>query len=100
MIERIRDDYAARVNFEGTDDGVLVSPKYDRVDVFGWIGWSILRVIDNEGMAHLHMTEEVGRRVATTTGLPLAECEVMMRSDYETYLTVQERSLSDDWLSD
>ena len=92
-MERIVDDYSVRVGITGTEDSFIVSPKYDRVDVFGWLGHSILRVVQDEGMAHYHVPEETGRRVAEQTGIPLAECEFMLQSDYENYLTAQANNL-------
>jgi hypothetical protein len=91
--DRVRPDYSARISLEGSDDSILVSPRYDRVDIFAWISHSIMRVIVEEGVAHIHVSEETGRRVAKVTGIPLVECEFITETDYEKYLEVQERDL-------
>jgi hypothetical protein len=93
MNERIKDDYSVRVTIKGTEDSFLVSPKYDHLQTFSWLGWSILRVVLEDGMGHMHLPEDKGIDVAQQAGLPVAPCDSMMKSDYKYYLQAQEQNL-------
>lgn len=96
----IKDDYSVRIRLLGQEenypDGLLMSPRYDRVDRYPNLGHAIMRVITAEGMLHIHVDDETGVRVIEATGCPSMEpCKFMLRSDYEKYLEVQQNSLED-----
>lgn len=96
-MDRIRPDYSVRVGIEGTDEGLLFNPKYDRIDLFPWIGHAIMRVLTEEGMLHVHVDMDTAFRVQQATEVPTAICEFIVQSDYETYLAAQTSNLDESW---
>jgi hypothetical protein len=97
MTERIKDDYCVEVRF-GDDSEYLIDPKYDRLDRFTWLGANILRVVCEEGIAHVHIDDKDAEKIIDNTKLPVCYPEFMVRSDYEIYLNGQEKLLDDSWL--
>ena len=100
MNERIRPDYSYRLNLEDSDEPLIVNPRYDHIQQFRWLGYAILRYVSEEGIHHVHISEETGDRIAEYSGIPVAECEFMTQTDYDLYLTVTQDTLSDDWLGE
>ena len=89
MNERIKPDYSARINLHGSEEQFIVSPKYDHIQQFRWLGHAIIRYMSSEGIQHIHISSETGDRIVEHTGIPVAEMEFMLESDYLSYLEAQ-----------
>lgn len=100
MNERIKPDYHVQIQFGGDENIYAIDPKYDRIDRFTWLGANILRVITEQGVAHIHLADSDAERLIKSTGLPVAYPEFMVQSDYDCYIQGQANSLDDSWLED
>lgn len=101
---RVVDDYSVRIRLVGMEEqypeGILMSPKYDRVDLYPKLGHAIMRVIGDGGVLHIHVNEETGRRVIEAVGCPSEEPRTtMFKSDHERYLQIQTDNL-EEWMND
>lgn len=95
-MEFIRPDYC--IPIDTGDSEYVLSPRYDFIRVFPFIGWSIMNVVTDTGVAQLHLTEDEGRRVAQQSGIGLIEFNWITDHDYNKYLDAQTKNLSDEWL--
>lgn len=92
----VRPDYSVRLT--AGDSEYLISPRYDFIRLFPAIGWGILNIVTDNGIATLHLTEAQARRVHQQSEIPLIEMGWITDHDYERYLDAQTNSLDDDWL--
>ena len=99
MNERIKPDFSIRVHF-GEEQSYLVDRTYDHAHVFQWLGFGILKLITEEGVLGVSMSEEDAVKIALTAGMtPIMRDEISER-EWQQYLGFQETMLSDDWLGD
>ena len=97
MSDYVRDDYAIKLTLGGSGE-ILFSPSYDAIHRFRFIGWGILRVVTEEGMAHIHINAETCEAVSEASGVPITDFDFICRTDYETYLESSASMLDDSWL--
>lgn len=81
------------------EETILFDPHYDTVQVFRWLGHSIIRLITDEGLAQIHLTQEMGERVAKAAGCEIFYREEIGEREYEKYLEAQETQM-ERWLED
>ena len=96
MSEFVKPDYAVRITTSESE--FLMSPRYDAIHRFRKISWAILRILTNEGMAHIHVSEETAEAVSEATGIPITDYDFMLTTDFEAYLEGQSSNLDDSWL--
>lgn len=83
-----------------SEDGqeMLLDPRFDRADIFPWLGYGILRIATDEGLSHTHVDQETAVEVHKFSGIPLVTFDHMYEADYDKYLEVQQRLVDDSWL--
>lgn len=85
----IRKDYSVKI---GTNSGeFLLSPRYDFIRIWPKLGHAIINVVQEDGVAAIHMTEAEARRVYEASRIPLVELDWITDHDYENYLEIQSR---------
>lgn len=79
--------YPLTVNMpNGEKETYLLSPKYDRIDVFLELGHSAIKIYDDEiGLITLHTDCEDALRVHKNAGIPLVIRENITQTEYEGY---------------
>ena len=97
MSERIRPDTFYPLNIDGGDRQYVINAKYDRLDVFPWLGHYVLKVYDDEqGLVSMHIDEATAKSIIDYTEIPLVEREFIYQSEYDGFLEAQQRAM-DDW---
>ena len=97
MSEFVKPDYAVRITL-GDGGEMLMSPRYDAIHRFKFLGWGILRVVGDSGMAHVHVSESTCEVVSEASGIPITDFDFMCQTDYEAYLESSASMLDDSWL--
>jgi hypothetical protein len=98
MNERIQPDFSVQVKFDD-ENSFLVDRTYDHTHIFSWLGYGILKLITEEGVLGVSMSQTDAMRVAETAGIiPIMRQEISER-EYQQYLGYSEAILSDDWLA-
>lgn len=97
MSDYVRDDYAIKLTLGGSGE-ILFSPRYDAIHRFRRISWAILRVVAEDGMMHIHISESTAEAVSEATGIPITDFDFICETDYEAYLNCQTSSVDDSWL--
>jgi hypothetical protein len=98
MIDRIRPDFSVGINLEGHDKKILMSPRYDSISAYRFLGHAIMRVIEEDGVLHIHVDIDTAERVSRATEIPLTEYDYICQKDYDTYLQTKLETLDDSWL--
>ena len=88
----VRPDEFFPIGFEGTEEGVMVSAKYDRMDYFPALGAWILKCYDDDtGLMSLYIEEETARRVVDHTDIPVVQRDWMYQSEHNAYMISREK---------
>jgi len=96
MDNRVQPDFSLGLNIG--DQHHLVDRTYDHVHIFEWLGHGILKLITEEGVAQVHLSQADAEKIATGAGIiPIMREEISER-EYEQYLQAQESMMDDDWL--
>lgn len=92
----IVDDFSIGLEFDGRK--ILVDAVYDRVDIFRPLGFSILKLVTNDGFLQMGTDIEDAEAVAEGAGIIPNYRPSIRRSEYDFYLRYMELTLDDDWL--
>lgn len=98
MSERVRPDYSIGVGIQGSDERFLLDPRYDFIRVFPWLGYGIVNIVTENGVARLYTTEAECRETHETSGIPLVELEWISESEHELMREIIANSIDDSWL--
>lgn len=93
-MERIVPDYAVKINLT-TGGDFLMSPRYDSIHRFKWLGVAILRVISEDGMMHIHVDTGTAQLVSEATKIPITDYEFMCETDHEAYVKARTDSIEE-----
>ena len=94
MSERIRPDTFYPLNIDGGDRQYVINAKYDRLDVFPWLGHYVLKVYDDEqGLVSMHLDKPTAQIVAYRTEIPIVEREFIYQSEYNGYLEAVDKMM-------
>lgn len=98
MIDRVKPDYSAGLMLN--DRKVLVDRVYDHVHVFDWLGYGILKLVTEEGIAQVPLTLEQADSICVGAGIiPIMRHEISV-SEHEYYLEVQAGLLDREFLGE
>lgn len=96
MDSRIKPDYSIRVGFG--EESYLIDRTYDHIHIFNWLGYGMLKLITEEGVASVSIAQETALTIAERAGItPIMRDEISER-EHQLYLGFQEQMLGDDWL--
>jgi len=98
MNERVRPDYSIGMGVSGSDETFLLDPRYDFIRVFPWLGYGIVNILTENGVARLYTTEEQCRQTHESSGIPLVELEWISESEHESMRGIIANSIDDSWL--
>lgn len=94
-MDRVQPDFSVGVNFN--DIRILVDRVYDNVHIFPWLGYSLLKLVTNEGFRQVPLSAEQGLEVATATGIKPLYRDEISASEHEHYLQVQAMRLENEY---
>jgi len=86
-MERVQHDFSIGVTFN--DTRIMVDRVYDNVHIFDWLGYSILKLITEEGFRQVPLTMEQGQQIANAAGITPVYRPEITESEHEHYLMVQ-----------
>jgi hypothetical protein len=96
MDNRVQPDFSA--GLEIGDQTYIVDRMYDHIHVFSWLGHGILKLITEDGVAQIHLSQANALKIATGAGIVPIMREEISEREYNQYLSAQEGMLDDDWL--
>ena len=99
MADRVRPDYSIGMGVSGSDETFLLDPRYDFIRVFPWLGYGIVNILTENGVARLYTTEEQCRQTHESSGIPLVELEWITESEHESMREIIANSIDDSWLA-
>jgi len=86
-MNRVQPDFSVGVSFN--DTRILVDRVYDNIHIFDWLGYSLLKLVTNEGFRQVPLSMEQGLQIATATGITPVYRPEITESEHEHYLQVQ-----------
>lgn len=86
-MERVQSDFSIGVNFNETR--VMVDRVYDNVHIFDWLGYSLLKLVTDEGFRQVPLSVEQGLQIANAAGITPVYRPEISESEHEHYLQVQ-----------
>ena len=98
MNERVKPDYSIGMGIQGSDERYLLDPRYDYIRVFPWLGYGIVNIVTEGGVARLYTTEAQCRQTHESSGIPLVELEWITESEHESMREIIANSIDDSWL--
>jgi len=98
MSERVRPDYSIGMGIQGSDERYLLDPRYDFIRVFPWLGYGIVNILTENGVARLYTTEAQCRQTHESSGIPLVNLDWIVESEHESMRGVIAKSIDDSWL--
>lgn len=98
MNERIKPDYSVPLSISNGENDYALDPRFDFIRVFPWLGYGIINVVTEEGVARLYVDQAQCERVHEGSGIPLVELEWISQSEHENMMDVLANSLDDSWL--
>lgn len=96
MIE-IVPDFSTPLNTDGHGE-YLLNARYDWIRTFPALGWGIINIVTEGGVAQLHVPEETARMVHEHSRIPLVELDWITDTDHSKYIEAQANNLDDSWL--
>lgn len=97
-MDRVRPDFSTPLGIHGSDNEYTLNPRYDWIRTFPWLNWGVINIVTENGVAQLHVTEDVAQHVHKHSEIPLIEMEWITDTDYNKYLEAQTKNLDDTWL--
>lgn len=76
----------------------LLNARYDWIRTFPALGWGIINVVTEGGIAQLHVPESTACMVHETSRIPLVELDWITDTDHNKYIEAQANNLDDSWL--
>jgi hypothetical protein len=92
----IKPDYSIGLDFG--EQHFSIDAVYDNVHLFRPLGFSIMKIVTNEGFLQMGTDIEDAEKVAEAAGIIPIERTDIRQSEYQFYLNYQEMTLDDDWL--
>lgn len=101
-IEPIVDDYSISINanHNGESYEMVLHPRYDRIDFWPGRNFYMLKVITQNGVAAMAITQEEVDKIYEHINIPMCYRDEILRSEYEFYLAWETSQLDDNWLED
>ena len=86
------------INLTFGEREMLVDAVYDNIHIFRPLGFSILKLVTNDGFCQMATGIEDAEQVAEAAGIQPVERTSIRQSEYDFYLNYQQMTLDDDWL--
>lgn len=97
-MDRVTPDFSAGLMLN--DEKVLVDRVFDHVHIFDWLGYALLKLITDEGIAQVPLDLEQADAICVGAGIiPIMRHEISV-SEHEYYLQVQATQLEQEFIGE
>ena len=96
----IRPDYSVPLTVTNSEKEFVLDPRYDFIRLFPAIGYGIINIVTENGIARLYVDQEQCEKVHEHAGLPLIELDWIVESEYESMQEVMAQPDNlEDWFN-